>query len=276
MMKSSAKVEIGFIGGGSMAGALIAILIKKKIFAPQAIGVSDLDRRRLSELRRKFKIVPFPDNQILTRKAPIVILAVKPQQMKEVLKGIHVLVGKRPLLISIAAGLDIAFYKKALSSQIRIIRVMPNAPAMIGEGASALYAGPGVSEADKEVALKIFSAAGRALFVSEEEWLDVVTAVSGSGPAFVYAFIEALAKAAIKWKLPESVALPLVLQTLVGAAKMVEKSTEPLAALIEEVASKGGTTEAGLRVMTEQGFAPLMEAVVDAAVKRGRELRKKL
>lgn len=275
MMKQRAQVSIGFIGGGNMAGAIIAAIIKKKIFPASAIGVSDLDRRRLSQLRRQYKITPFPDNQLLTRKSPILILAVKPQQMKEVIKGIQVLVNQKQLLISIAAGLDTHYFKKSLASSMRLIRAMPNAPALIGEGATALYASPQTTEADKELALKIFSATGKALFVPEEEWLDVVTAISGSGPAFVYSFLDAMVKAGLKWKLPEEVTLPLIVQTFIGSAKMVEKLSESLPSLIEQVASKGGTTEAGLQVMAERGFANLIEGVVEAAVKRARELRRR-
>ncbi len=271
--KKNKKVKIGFIGGGNMGAAIIAALIRKKAFKSSEIGIHEPDPARLKTLKKKFPVAVFASNADLVAHASSVLLAVKPQQMSEVLEEIRSAVTPKHLFLSIAAGLDTSYFQKKLPPGTRLVRIMPNLAALIGEGAAGLYAAPGATRGDRSLALKIFSAAGQAVFVDREELLDTVTAVSGSGPAFVYLFIDALLESGIARGLPRELAKKLVLQTLLGAAKMVAASEEPIPTMIERVASKGGTTEAGLKVLTEQGFRDLISRTIDAATNRAQELR---
>ena len=256
-----------------MGAALIAAVLNKKIASRAEIGVHEPDPARRKALKKKFRIVSFDSNAALVQASRTVLLAVKPQQMPEVLKEIRPSVDKNHLILSIAAGLDTDFFQKRLPAGTRFIRIMPNLCAMIGEGAAALYAIPEVNRGDRAFALKIFSAAGRAVFVDSEDQLDTVTAVSGSVPAFVYLFIDAMIEAGEKQGLPRELGRMLVLQTLIGAAKMIDRSPEPIPMMIERVASKGGTTEAGLSILTERGFKELIEETIRAATQRAKELR---
>ncbi len=267
------KIKIGFIGGGNMAEALIAALLRKKIYAIKQIGVSEPNKDRIKFLKKKYGIVSFSSNQELAEASSILLLAVKPQHMTEVLEDLQPSLNKNHLLISIAAGLDTSYFFKKISPTTRFIRVMPNACALIGEGAAALYASPSSTAADRQTALKIFQAAGQALFVSDESLLDVVTAVSGSGPAFVYLFAEALIHAAQKRGLSATQARSLVVQTILGSGRMMEKTNEEPQSLIQKVASKGGTTEAGLTILTEGHFKDLIDKTIEKATHRARELR---
>jgi len=256
-----------------MGEALIAALIGKKVFKASEIGLHEPDPVRLKSLRKKYPVLDFPSNAQLAAHASTILLAVKPQQMKEVLREIRPVVTKKHLLLSIAAGLDTNYYAQKLSRGIRLIRIMPNMASLIGEGAAGLYAGRQATPGDRTLALRIFSAAGQALFVEREELLDVVTAVSGSGPAFVYLFIDALIEAGGARGLARELGQQLVLQTLIGSVKMVAASKEPIPAMIQRVASKGGTTEAGLRVLEENHFREMIRKTIEAAADRARELR---
>lgn len=271
--KKNKRVKIGFIGGGNMGSAIIAALVRKKIFTAPQIGVCEPDTARLKALRRRFLVTSFKTNADLAASSPVVLLAVKPQQMGEVLEEIRTAATPRHLFLSIAAGLGTPYFAQRLPQGSRVIRIMPNMAAMIGEGAAGLYAGASATRADRTLAFKIFSAAGKAVFVENEDLLDVVTAVSGSGPAFVYLFIDALIEAGASRGLDRGVGRKLVLQTLTGAAKMVDLSGEPIAEMIQKVASKGGTTEAGLKVLEERGFRQIIQEMIDAATHRARELR---
>lgn len=267
------KIKIGFIGAGNMGSALIAALVRKKIFSPSRIGVCEPDAGRVKALRRKFPITVFKSNAELAAAAPVLLLAVKPQQMTEILREIGPAVTKRHLILSIAAGLDTSYFAGRLPEGTRLVRIMPNMAAMIGEGAAGLYAGPHATRGDRSLAFKIFSAAGQAVYVDREDLLDAVTAVSGSGPAFVYLFIDALIEAGASRGLGRDLGRKLVLQTLVGAVKMVEVSKEPIPDMIQRVASRGGTTEAGLKILEDRGFRRIIQEVIDAATQRARELR---
>lgn len=269
----SPPVKIGFIGGGNMGAALISALIRKKIFKATEIGVHEPDAARLKSLKKKFPVVAFSSNAALAEAASTIFLAVKPQQMGDVMNEIASFITPKKLTISIAAGLDTSYFQKRLPVGSRFVRAMPNMAAMIGEGAAGLFAASNATKADRGLALKIFKAAGQAVFVEQESLLDVVTAVSGSGPAFVYLFIDALIEAGAARGLDRKLGKALVLRTLVGAAKMVEASQEPTSILIERVASKGGTTEAGLKVLGERGFVDVVRATIDAATERAKELR---
>src|SRR3989338_7595773 len=218
--KRNKKVKIAFIGGGNMGAALIAALVRRKLFRASEIGLFEPDAARLKGLRRKIPITPFSSNHELTRATRTILLAVKPQQMALILEEIRPAVTSKHLVISIAAGLDTNYFSKRLPEGTRLIRAMPNMGAQIGEGMTGLFAAKGSTKGDRTLAQKIFSAAGKAVFVDHEELLDAVTAVSGSGPAFVYLFIDALIQAGIARGLLPELSRTLVLQTIFGAARM--------------------------------------------------------
>lgn len=273
MKGKNRKIKIAFIGGGNMGSAIIAALVRKKIFTASQIGVCEPDAARLKALRRRFPVASFKTNADLVASSPVILLAVKPQQMGDVLREIRPVATKNHLFLSIAAGLDTPYFAQRLPEGARVIRTMPNMAAMIGEGAAGLYAGEHATRADKTLALKIFATAGKAVYVDREDLLDVVTAVSGSGPAFVYLFIDALIEAGVSRGLERDVSRELVLQTLTGATKMVALSQEPIAEMIQKVASKGGTTEAGLKTLAEAGFVKIVDETIAAASERAKELR---
>ena len=267
------KIKIGFVGGGNMAEALIAGLLARKVFKPGEIGVFEPDSPRLKKLKAKHKIVSLPSNAELTRASGAILLAVKPQQMGAVLDEIRGSLTPKHLVLSIAAGLDTAYFRERLPEKTRFVRIMPNLCSMIGEGAAALYAAPGGTSGDKALAKKIFSASGKAVFVEREDLLDVVTAVSGSGPAFAFLFLDAMIEAGAARGLPAALGRELAAQTLAGAAKMAATTTDALPEMIARVASKGGTTEAGLKVMDDRQFRKIIDETIGAAAERARELR---
>ncbi len=257
-----------------MAEALIAALLRRKVYKASEIGVSEPDPERRKNLAKRYRTPLFPTNAALVAACPTLLLAVKPQQMSEVLSEVRDTLRPSQLVISIAAGLDSQFFYERLGRGLRFIRVMPNVCAMVGAGASALYAGAGVRPADRKSALQIFEAAGKALFVEKEDLLDTVTAVSGSGPAFAFLFMEAILEEAEKLGLDRAAARMLLSQTLTGSALLASQSPESLPALIGRVTSKGGTTEAGLSVLEARGFREALSGAIRAAALRAIELRK--
>lgn len=256
-----------------MGEALIGAILQKKLLSPSQIGLFDADLQRMKQMRKKHGIATAASNVALVHFAETILLAVKPQQMTEVLEEISPHIQKNHLILSIAAGLDTDFLAKRLPRGTRLIRVMPNLCALIGEGATALYVTTEATRKDRKFAERIFSAAGIALWVEREEWLDAVTAVSGSGPAFVFYLMESLTEAGEREGLPHELCRRLVLQTLAGATKMAESSIEPFPGLIEKVTSKGGTTEAGLKVLKDRGFREILIETIQTATQRARELR---
>lgn len=256
-----------------MGEAILASLIKNQIYKSSEIGVFEADGNRRKKLKSKFKITSFSSNTELVQASEIVLLAVKPQQMAEVLEQISPFVTQRNLILSIAAGLDTSFYSRHLPAKTRVIRIMPNLCVMIRQGASGLFAGKLTTKKDKAAALKIFSSSGFATFVDREELLDSVTAVSGSGPAFVYLFLESLISAGCEQGLSKEMSRKLVLQTVSGATAMAEASVESLSEMISKVASKGGTTEAGLKTLENLHFRDAISKTIEAAATRAKELR---
>jgi pyrroline-5-carboxylate reductase len=259
---------IGFIGGGNMAEALIKGVIAAKVYPPENIVVSDIRTERLELLRKQYKVRTTADNTALARSVDILVLSVKPQNMAEVLDGIKGSVNPDTLVISIAAGIKTRMITSALDN-VGVVRVMPNTPALIGQGASALFATDRAKPMLRK-AQRIFEAVGVVVFVDDEGLIDAVTAVSGSGPAYFFLLMEEMTKAAVELGLPEDVAKKLVLQTAKGAAMLAverDKEGETPAVLRKKVTSPGGTTEAAMKVFTDGGFGPL----VTAALKRARD-----
>ena len=262
--------NIAIIGAGQMAEALLAGLQASQAIDPGSLFATDANAERRDLVKRRFGIRVGSNNREASSWADVSLLAVKPQSLEAVLGEIGpVLAGK--LVISIAAGVSIGRIARLVPSEARIIRVMPNAPALVREGMSALALGPGVTEKDLQFARTLFEAVGRILVV-EERLMDVVTGLSGSGPAYVCLVIEAMADGGVKMGLPRAVAELLAAQTVLGAARMLLETGEHPARLKDRVASPGGTTIAGLHQLEQGGLRATLMAAVEAATKRSEEL----
>ncbi len=272
--------KLGFIGGGNMAEALAHGLIQHGVFKPADIIVSDVAAERRRKLARSLKVATTDDNLEVMREAPAILLAVKPQTIDEVMAELSAALARPPgksaakgkLFISIAAGITITRLTSGLGKRARVIRVMPNAPAMVGDGMAAMVRARSASAADEKFALKIFSAVGDAVALKDEKHLDCVTALSGSGPAYVYLFAKAMADAAISEGIPRELAIRMALKTIQGAEHLMRESKRDAADLIRAVASPGGTTEAALRRFAEHGFSDIVADAIHAASDRSREL----
>jgi pyrroline-5-carboxylate reductase len=263
-------VKIAFLGGGNMAGALIGGLVAKGVRPGNLSVVEPLPaaRRRLAA-RFKVRASAAPDAR--TRAADTLVLAVKPQDMRAAVAPLAGLL-RGKLVISIAAGVRLRELSRWLGGHARIIRCMPNTPALIGAGIAGLYAPQGVSAAEKRRAERILGAVGETVWVKDERLLDPVTAVSGSGPAYVFWFIEQLELAGEGLGLAPEAARRLALQTVLGAAQLAARSKEPPGVLRERVTSKGGTTAAALAVFEETRMAEHLRRAIEAASRRGAAL----
>jgi len=262
--------KITLIGGGNMADAIIQGVLKG---APGiGICVAEISSKRRDELT-----VKFPDVQVTSDPAEaagwgeVVILAVKPQQAAGVLDQLEPAVTEEKLVISIMAGIPSSMIEANLAAGCRVVRAMPNTPALIGAGATAVCAGRKASDDDLDLACRIFSLTGSAVCV-EEKQMDAVTGLSGSGPGYVFTFIEALADAGVKNGLARDVAIQLAAQTVAGAARMVLETGEHPALLREKVTSPGGTTIAGLHALEQGCFRGVVMNAVEAACNRSKEL----
>ncbi len=279
--------KLGFIGGGNMAEALMRGLIETKMFKPADMIASDVEASRRQKIKRKLKIETTADNLAVLRESRAVLFAVKPQNIDTVLAELATTfappAAKAPrtprpialkdrLFISIAAGITLDRFAAALGRRARVIRVMPNAPAMVGQGMAALVRAPATSKADENFALKIFRAVGDAVALDDERLIDAVTALSGSGPAYVYLFVKAMADAGVAEGLPADLAIRMALKTIRGAEENMRQSPLDAAELIRIVASPGGTTEAALRKFAELGFSDIVARALHAAAERSREL----
>jgi pyrroline-5-carboxylate reductase len=264
--------RLAFIGGGNMAAALIGGLIRQGL--PNGrIVVADPSAEQLDRLVRTHGILRAPDNATAAAGAEAVILAVKPQQMRPVCLALKASVESgKPLLISVAAGIPHAALSRWFGAHIPIVRTMPNRPALSGFGATGLYAPPSVGAAGRALAESIMAAVSATVWVEHESQMDTVTALSGSGPAYFFLFMEALEAAAHERGLPKDIAHKLTLATAYGAARMARESHEPLAVLREQVTSKGGTTAAALAVLDGAGLRATVAHAVAAADRRSAEL----
>ena len=263
-------MNITFLGGGNMASALIGGLLNQGFPAGQltVIEISAEGRARLEE---KFAVRCYDAAQADALACDVLLLAVKPQQMRAACAPLlgHL---DQQLLISIAAGLRLADLSRWLGGYGKLIRVMPNTPALIGAGVTGLFALPGVSEDEKRQAEQIMQAVGSTVWVDDESRMDAVTAISGSGPAYVFLFIEALQQAAGELGFTPQAARQLALDTVLGSARLAAQSADPASVLRERVTSKGGTTEAALRVMDERALKDIVTAAAAAACARSTEL----
>ncbi len=264
--------KLAFIGGGNMAAALISGLLKRGLQRGNCT-VSDPSAEQRQRLTRDFGISATADNVLAVQDAEVVVLAVKPQQMRSVALALapH-LQAMRPLLISVAAGIPHAAISGWVGPAIAIVRTMPNRPALNGFGATGLYAPAGVGRAHRDMAESIMRAVSATVWVEHESQMDTVTALSGSGPAYFFLFMEALEAAAHDRGLPLDVAHRLTLETALGAAQMARESADTLATLRQQVTSKGGTTAAALEVLDAAGLRDIVARAVAAADRRSAEL----
>ncbi len=261
---------LGFLGYGNMGSAILEGLLAQGIIEPRMAIAFDPSEARM-EAARAAGISLAESAEALAQTSDILMLAVKPQSMEEALRPVAAALPADALVISIAAGLSIAKLKGWLGSARRIVRVMPNTPALVQAGAAGIALSPDCTEADETVAHCIFGAVGMAVTVDEND-IDAVTALSGSGPAYFFYMAECLAKAGEAQGLSPDISARLAAQTLVGAGKLLGTGGEAPSILRERVTSKGGTTEAALNCMRAEGFSERVQSAVEAAAARSREL----
>ncbi|SDG69428.1 MULTISPECIES: pyrroline-5-carboxylate reductase [unclassified Duganella] len=266
-------MKIVFIGGGNMANALIAGLANK-LTAGANIHVVDPNVDGLARLHQQYGVSTAPAADATVGAADVIVLAVKPQSMREVAAQLLPLIdaAQPPLMVSIAAGIRGADLSRWLGGHGAIVRCMPNTPALIGQGITGMVAMPGVSEAQVKAADDILRAVGPTVWLDDENKIDAVTAVSGSGPAYVFYFIEAMQQAAEEMGLSAEQGKQLALATFTGAAQLAQQSSDPVALLRERVTSKGGTTYAALTSMESSNVKAAIITAMKAAAARGKEL----
>lgn len=270
------KSKIGFIGGGNMATSLLGGLISDG-FPATSLWVADTSSTRLDELRTSLGIQTCSSNSELVDAVDVLVLAVKPQMMHEVCEEIRNAVqSKHPLLLSVAAGIRVADLDRWLGAGNAIVRTMPNTPALVQSGATALYANPQVKTGQRELAENIMRAVGLSLWLEDESLMDAVTAISGSGPAYFFLLMEMLEQSGVELGLPARDARLLALQTAFGAAKMALESEQDAATLRQRVTSPGGTTERAIGLLEEGGVRELFGRAVAGARDRSAELAKQL
>ncbi len=267
-------MKITFLGGGNMANALIGGMLKQG-FAAGDITVIDPGSEARAKLAASYGVQCLAAASELSTVGDLLLLAVKPQQMKEAVLPLSDKLGQG-LVVSIAAGLDLETLSRFLGGHRRIVRCMPNTPALIGAGITGLCPLPEVSADQRAAADRVLRAVGTTVWIEDEGKMDGVTALSGSGPAYVFLFIEALQQAATDLGFTAEQGRLLAIETVQGAAALAAQSSEPASVLRERVTSKGGTTEAALRTMAEQGVKEGIIAGVKAAEARGQELGKLL
>lgn len=266
-------VRVGFIGGGAMAENILRGTLTAGLFSAEQITVSDLHADRLKYIKDAFHVKISLDNPEVVTQSDIVIIAVKPQNMKGLFDEIEPQADDNKLFLSIAAGIKAATISRGLAGKGRIIRIMPNIAAKVHESASALCLGPAATAEDLNIAKKIFEAIGITVVI-DEGLMDAVTGLSASGPAYLFLVIEAMADAGVQAGLSRSIALKLAAQTCLGAAKLVLKTGESPAGLKDQVTSPAGTTIAGLHVLEKGSVRGVLMDAVAAAVKRSKDLGK--
>ena len=266
--------KVGIIGCGKMGEALL-LRLSKMVEKSTKLMVSEADAARRDYIQTKYRMIVEIDNNAVVKYSDVIILAVKPKDFDSVLKG-EVCCGlsNKKLLISIAAGITTKYIELAAGSDIPVIRAMPNMAAAVGEAMTALSRGSSVSDSQMETATEIFSLIGDVVEV-DEKFMDAVTAISGSGPAYFFYLIEALTEAAESLGLDRKTASRLILKTALGSAKLLEESKEDPADLRKKVASKGGTTEAAINIFEKKKFKGIVKDAVKAASKRSKELSRR-
>jgi pyrroline-5-carboxylate reductase len=264
-------MKIAFIGGGVMGEAMVSAILEKGLAKPEAIWVSDVSQARLESLEQKYGVAMMGSNRQAVKKGEVVVLAIKPQNLAEVMAELGGQLKSGQLVLSIIAGARLDTLSKGLKHDC-IVRVMPNTPAQIGEGMSVWTATPAVTEQQRGLVGAILQAMGREIYVDDEKYIDMATAVSGSGPAYFFLVMESLIDAAVAIGLPRDMARELVLQTMLGSGRLVQKSGEEPAELRRKVTSPGGTTAQALLQFEKDGFTDLVKRAVKAAYDKAKRL----
>ncbi|MGO1369456.1 MAG: pyrroline-5-carboxylate reductase [Senegalia sp. (in: firmicutes)] len=265
------KKTLGFIGGGNMGQAMIGGIIESKIFNPEDIMVSDLNDNLLKKVEDKYGVKTTNDNKELVKHADIIVLAVKPHICDIVIKGIKNDISEDTLVVSIAAGKSIGQLEESFEKNVKIIRVMPNTPALVGKAMSAISSNENVSKDELSQITDIFESFGEAELV-DEKLMDVVVGTSGSSPAYVYMFIEAIADGAVLEGMPRDKAYKMAAQSVLGAAEMVLKTGMHPGELKDMVCSPGGTTIEAVRTLEEKGFRSAVIEAVRNCTNKSRNL----
>ena len=268
------SIKIGFIGGGNMARSLIGGLIANGACGNN-IAVSEPEVTLREQLAKDFGVNAHAGNASAAKGADVIVFAVKPQILQKVLTPLANLIAEaQPLLISVAAGVTASSIERWIGGHAALIRVMPNTPALIGAGISALYANHNVGDDQRALAENIVAAVGKAVWIKDENLMDAVTAVSGSGPAYFFYMMQAIIDAAVREGLDKETARLLAIETALGAARLALESTENPGILQKQVTSPGGTTEAAIQVLNDYGVRKTLQKAVSAARARGSELAK--
>ncbi len=265
---------IAFLGSGNMAEALVKGLLRAGVAEAREIVCADRRKERLAELAERYGVRTSPDNRAAASEAQVVVLSVKPQVMNKLLAEIADALDESKLVISIAAGVPLEAVERRVGHGIRIVRTMPNTPALVGAGATAIAAGARATEADLAQARALFDAVGKTVVV-DEPLLDAVTGLSGSGPAYVFLVIEALSDAGVKVGLDRRTAQELSAQTVFGSAKLLIETGEHPGRLKDQVTSPGGTAIAGLHTLEAGGLRTTLMNAVESATSRAHELGKR-
>ncbi|TVM03184.1 MAG: pyrroline-5-carboxylate reductase [Candidatus Brocadia sp. WS118] len=265
------KEKIGFVGGGKMGEALCKGIITARLSEANRIMVSDVLSERCRLLSQEIGVKTTQNNGDVVSFADVIVLAVKPQMMNQILTDYKNSITQQHLVVSIAAGIPIRSIESRLQPGIRVIRVMPNTPCLVGLSATAFALGQYATHADGQLVSTIFSSVGK-VFQLDEKYLDAVTGLSGSGPAYVYMFIEALSDGGVRMGLPRDIATALAAQTVLGAAKMLLETGQHPAQLKDAVASPGGTTIEGIIKLEDSGFRAAIINAVEAATLKSKQL----
>ena len=269
-----ASVKIAFIGGGNMGEAMLSAILDRGLSQPQAISVSDTAEIRRQHLKQKYGVAVMSGNRQAVDRGEVVVLAIKPQNLVEVMAELNGRLTQKQMVLSIIAGAKIDTICLGLNHNC-VVRAMPNTPAQIGEGMSVWAATPEVTEPQKGWAGSILGAMGKEIYVDDEKYIDMATAVSGSGPAYIFLFMESLVDAAVHIGLPRDMAQELVLETILGSGHFVQRSGKPLAELRRMVTSPGGTTAEALLQLEKGGFSELVKQAVRAAYNKAKRLEVK-
>lgn len=264
-------MKIGFIGGGTMAEAMLSTLLSRRLTPAQSVAVSDIDWARRGHMERKYGVKVMTDNPAAAIDADVVVLAIKPQNLNEVMADLNSKLIAGQLVLSIVAGKRISTLSEGLK-HCCIVRAMPNTPAQISEGITVWTATADVSKQQREWVSSLLGALGTELYVDDEKYIDMATAISGSGPAYVCLFIESLVAAGTRIGLSHDMAEKLVVQTLVGTGHLVQKSGKTPTELRKAVTSPGGTTAEAIAQFEKGGFSDLVAKAVTAAYEKAKKL----
>ena len=264
-------MKIGFIGGGNMASAIIGGMVEKKIYASEQILASGKDAASLENLHKKYGIAITDDNKEIMEKADVVFLSVKPQVLPEVIAEIAPLSKENQLFVSIAAGKTIEWIENEFGKEIKLVRCMPNTPALVGEGCTGICANAKVREEELELVKAIFGSCGTSYLVPEH-LMDVVGAIAGSAPAYVFMFMEAMADAAVMGGMPRDLAYKMAGQTVLGSGKLLLETGKHPGNLKDMVCSPGGTTICGVKVLEEQGMRGAIIDALDSCIQKSKKI----